>query len=148
MKLRETLEMVRIPALAMAGVAFMGEIGTLYSGALGALAFFIQIVILLYAGYHAVRKYYADTIAAGGMGALVGIIGALSASAAHSLIILAIRIISPCETCAQYGFVNAVFDFIIYGSTGAVFWAAVGFVLGIIGGAIASRSIAQAKGQA
>jgi hypothetical protein len=141
MKLHETVEMVKWPALAMAGIAFLGEVGTLYSGALGAMAFFIMILVVLYSGYHAVRRYYADLVPAGAMGALVGIIGALSGSAAHSLSILAIRMMAPCEACASYGIYGAAADFIVFGASAALFWAAIGFILGLAGAVLAARGM-------
>jgi hypothetical protein len=139
MDLHETVKRAKMPAIAMAVVAACGEVAILYSGIAGIAVFLLQIILLVYAGNLTERKYWAGIAPAGGVGALVGIIGALSASLAHSVIILAIHTFAPCPSCVPYGALDALKDFATGGAFNAFFWAIVGFILGMIGAIIPAR---------
>jgi len=139
MDLHETVKRAKVPAIAMAAVAVCGEVAMLYSGIAGTAVFLLQIILLVYAGNLTERKYWAGLAPAGGVGALTGIIGALSASLAHSAIILAIHTFAPCPSCLPYGILEALRDFVTGGAFNAFFWAIVGFVLGVIGALIPTK---------
>ncbi|MFH0884240.1 MAG: hypothetical protein V1861_00850 [Candidatus Micrarchaeota archaeon] len=139
MDLHETVKRAKAPAIAMAAVAVCGEVAILYSGIAGIAVFLIQIILLVYAGNLTEKKHWAGLLPAGGVGALVGIIGALSASLAHSAIILTIHTFAPCPSCIPYGVLDALKDFVTGGAFNAFFWAIVGFILGAIGAIIPTK---------
>lgn len=136
MELHETAKRAKVPAIAMVVVAVAGEVAVLYSGIAGIAVFFVQILLLIYAGNRTERKYWAGLVPAGGVGALCGLVGALSASLTHSIIIFTIHAIAPCPSCIPYGIMDAARDFVTGGAFSALFWGVIGFVLGAIGAAI------------